>query len=113
MQINPIFEDIEDDSKHYFIAKDIAEHIDIAIDEIDELDEYTEIRAIYVKFQQKGQVNISVEFLNESNQIYSWDFTNEYDLHYTNSVSKVIFHWINKWKFVVQDGWGECVNFNF
>ena len=113
MRLNPIFEDFNDESKHYFIAKDISEHINIAIDEIKALDGCFSIIGAEVNFDGNN-THISVLFLNEKNgQTYSRDFTNKYKLYFTNSVAKVIFCWMTKWKQSVQDGFGNCVGFYF
>ena len=113
MRVNPIFEDFDDESKHYFIAKDIAEHIDLAIDEIKALKGCFSITGAEVIFKD-DKVNINVLFLNEDNgKLYNWSFTNKYSLRYTNSVAKVVYSWMTVWKDTIQNGFGDCVGFYF
>lgn len=113
MKVHRIFKDFDDESHYYFIAKDISEHIDIAIDEIKNLKGYNEITGIYVTFQDDKKTDISVNFMNEQGVTYSWDFSNNYNLHYIDDIPKIVFWWINKWKNAIRDDWGECVYFNF
>ena len=110
--VHSIFKDISDEDKHYFIAKDIAEHIDIAIDEIKSLDGFNDIVNIEVIFAEPHKTKISVVFSNSKGD-YSWDFINNYHLHFIDSVPKVLFWWINKWKASVQEELGDIVGFYF
>lgn len=111
--MHSIFKDFDDESKHYFIAKDIAEHIDIAIDEIKELKGYHDIVNIEVIFDEPHKTRIVVSFINIEDDTYSWDFTCNYHLHFIDSVPKVLFWWIKKWKQVVQCEMGDIVGFYF
>ena len=114
MRIDSIFKDFDDESHHYFIAKDIAEHIQIAIDEIKDLKGFFSLTGGEVIFKDGGRTTISVHFINEDNgKLYSWDFTNKYRLRYKNSVAKVIYCWMNVWKDSIEDEFGDCVGFYF
>lgn len=108
-----IFKNFDEESHYYFIAKDISEHIDIALDEIENLKGYHYITGIYVHFKDSKKTEISVHFNNDKNETYSWDFTNKYNLHYIDDIPKIIFWWINKWKSAIRNNEGECVYFNF
>ena len=111
--VHRIFKDFDEESHYYFIAKDISEHIDIAIDEIENLKGYHEIIGIYVDFQDSKETLISVHFNDEQDTTYSWDFVNNYHLYYKDDIPKIIFWWINKWGTAIRDEWGKCVNFSF
>ena len=113
--VHKIFKDFDEESHYYFIAKDISEHIDIAIDEIENLKGYHDIVDIYVHFncdKKDKKTEISVQFMNEKNITYSWDFSNDYHLHFIDDIPKILFWWINKWKSAIRDDWGKCVYFN-
>ena len=111
-----IFKDFDDESHHYYIAKDISEHIDIALDEIEQLNGHFDIVGIFVHLRgvyNKRKTEISVEFLNNDNgKVYSWDYTLEYGLHYKDSIAKVLYWWENRWRDAIRDEMGECVYFN-
>ena len=112
MTVARIFKDFDDESHHYFIAKDIAEHIDIAIDEIKALKGFNQIIGAEVIFKDE-KCEIIVSFLNPQEKTYSWTYTNKYRLPFRDSIAKVLYCWINKWKDSIQDEWGDCVGFYF
>lgn len=112
IMVYAIFKDSKDEDRFYFIAKDIAEHIDIAIDEIKDLKGFNDIVDIEIGFENPRNTEISVIF-NNSKGTYSWDFHNDYHFHRIDDVPKVIFWWIKKWKSVVQDNYGDIVGFYF
>lgn len=114
--VKRIFKDFDDESHHYFIAKSISEHIDIALDEIESLNGSFDVVGIYVHLRgvhQKDKTEISVQFLNNNNgKIYSWDYSIDYKLRYKDSIAKVLYWWENKWKDTIRNKQGECVYFN-
>ena len=111
-----IFKDFDEESHYYFIAKDISEHIDIALDEIEQLNGSFDIVGIYVHLRgvyKHENTTISVHFLNNGNgKTYSWDFNNDYKLHRKDSIAKVLYWWENKWRDAIRNEMGECVYFN-
>ena len=116
IMVAEIFKDFDEESHYYFIAKDISEHIDIALDEIEQLDGCFSITGIYVHMNgvyKHENTTISVQFLNESNgKIYSWDFNNDYKLRFKDSIAKVLYWWENKWRDAIRDEMGQCTYFN-
>ena len=112
--IDSIFKDSKDDDHHYYIAKDIAEHIDFAIWKINNLEGCFDILHSDVWFKNSHECRISTVFLNYDNdKKYSWDFTLDYDLVYKNSVAKVIYWLTNKWLQVLDEDHNHCVSFSF
>ena len=110
--VQRIFEDFDDESHHYYVAKDISEHIEIAIDEIEALDGSFDIIGTDVWFRART-VEIHTNFRNLDNDtVYSWTFTNKYKLPFVDSIPKVLFFWINKFQ-VIMDELGHCVSFEF
>lgn len=112
--IDSIFKDAEDNDKYYYIAKDIVEHIDFAIWEINNLKGLFDILYSDVWFENSHKCHIHTVFLNyDNNKQYSWDFTVDYGLIYKNSIAKVIYWLTNKWLQVLNEEHNHCVSFSF
>ena len=88
------FKDFKEQDKYYYIAKDVAEHIEIAIDEIEDLDGVFDILETFISF--KGRyVLLSTRFRNLRNDtVYSWDFRLKYsETVFIDFVPKFIYWW--------------------